>query len=160
MAKAKHAIPEGLTTITTMLSIDGCTEAIELYKKAFGAVEIARAADPSGQKIWHAVIRIGNAQMFVNDIFPEMGPSAAIPSAGRNWLYFEDCDAAYRRAIDAGMTSDQPPTDMFWGDRHARVSDKFGNAWAIATHTEDLTPAEIQARQDAFVAEMAKQHQK
>jgi hypothetical protein len=66
-------IPEGLHSVTPAMTIDGCAEAIEFYKKAFGAVEIDRAPDPSGKKIWHAQIRIGNSAIFVNDVFPEMG---------------------------------------------------------------------------------------
>ena len=152
MAKASHPIPPGMRTVTAMLAVDGAAEAIDLYARAFGAVELpGRAPDPSGKKIWHAEIRIGDSIVFVNDASPEMG-NPARPSA--LWLCVEDCDAFYARAVAAGLKSEMPPMDMFWGDRHARVSDKFGNAWAIATRVEDLTPEEMKVKEAAFIASM------
>jgi uncharacterized glyoxalase superfamily protein PhnB len=141
-----------MRTVTAMLAVDGAAEAIDLYARAFGAVELpGRAPDPSGKKIWHAEIRIGDSIVFVNDASPEMG-NPARPSA--LWLCVEDCDAFYARAVAAGLKSEMPPMDMFWGDRHARVSDKFGNAWAIATRVEDLTPEEMKVKEAAFIASM------
>ncbi len=150
MAKA---IPEGMHTLTTQLSIDGCDKAIEWFKKAFGAELLSRAPDPSGQKVWHASLRIGDSVLFVNDVFPNMGGGAETASL---WLYSENVDAAWKRAIDAGAKQTMPPADMFWGDRMGSLVDPFGNRWTLAQHIKDLTPEEMKKAQDAFVASMKK----
>jgi uncharacterized glyoxalase superfamily protein PhnB len=116
-------IPEGLRTVTPALTIEGASEAIAFYKAAFGAVEEMRAPDPSGEKIWHAVIRIGDSAIFINDTFPEMGAS---PNRSKLWIYTSDVDALFNRAVGAGATIKMPPADMFWGDRIAMVGDRFG----------------------------------
>ncbi|HJZ83734.1 MAG TPA: VOC family protein [Polyangia bacterium] len=149
MAKA---VPEGLHTLTPALTLEGAAEAIEFYKRAFGAVEMMRAPDPSGKRIWHAVLRIGDSAFFMNDAFPEMG---ARPSPARLWIYLEGVDAAFKRATDAGAQVKTPVADMFWGDRIGTVIDRWGNEWNIAQHIKDLTPDEIKKAQDAFVAQMA-----
>jgi PhnB protein len=149
MAKA---IPEGLHTVTPALTIEGASEAIAFYKAAFGAVEEMRAPDPSGQKIWHAVIRIGDSSIFINDTFPEMG---AAPNRSKLWIYTTDVDALFNRAVGAGATIKMPPGDMFWGDRIAMVGDRFGQEWALAQHTQDLSPEELQRAQEAEVAKYA-----
>jgi PhnB protein len=153
MAKVK-AIPEGMHTVTSQLTLDGAAQAIEFYKKAFGAQELSRAMDPTGKKVWHASLRIGDSTIFVNDAMPEMGGPGAQPS--RLWLYVEDVDGAYKRATQAGAKALMPPTDMFWGDRYGNVTDAWGNEWGIAQHVRDLSPAEMKKAQDAFVAQMAK----
>lgn len=147
------AIPEGYSTITAQLSIEGADKAIEFYQKAFGAELKDRAIDPSGKKVWHASLRIGDSMLFVNDVFPEMGGA---PSVSSLWLYVPDTDAAFKRAVDAGATATMPPGDMFWGDRMAQVRDPFGQKWTFATHVKDMTPDEIKAAQDAFVQQMKK----
>jgi len=146
-----NPIPEGYRTVTAQLSIDGAAKAIEFYKKAFGAEEIDRSPDPSGQKIWHAAIRIGDSIIFVNDVFPDMGGSQSQSSL---WLYVPDTDAAFKRAVEAGAVARMPPGDMFWGDRMAAVADPFGQKWSIATHIKDMTPSEMQAAQEAVIAQM------
>jgi uncharacterized glyoxalase superfamily protein PhnB len=133
-------IPEGLRSVTPAMTIDGCAEAIEFYKKAFGAVEIARAPDPSGAKIWHAEIRIGDSVVFMNDAFPDMGSAANVTSL---WLYSDDVDAAFRRAVDAGAEVKMPLADMFWGDRMASLSDRWGNRWTVAQRMKDLSQGEM-----------------
>jgi uncharacterized glyoxalase superfamily protein PhnB len=154
MAKAKvHPIPKGFHTLTPQLSLEGAAEAIELFKRAFGAEEITRAPDPSGKKVWHAHLVIGNSAIFVNDVFPEMGGTAK--SAGI-WMYLEDVDKAFKRAVDAGMKAVMPPTDMFWGDRFARVTDRWGNDWGLAAHTQDMTPDEMKKAEQAAIAAMKK----
>jgi PhnB protein len=147
-----NPVPEGLHTITPQLSIEGAAKAIDFYKKAFGAEEIMRAPDPSGTKIWHAMLRIGVSTFFVNDVFPEMGPDAK-QSHSILWLYLPDVDAWFKRAVDAGARPTMPPADMFWGDRMAHVVDPFGQQWALATHIKDMTPEELQKAQEAFLAQ-------
>jgi PhnB protein len=139
MAKV-NAIPEGFHTVTPQLSLENAAEAIELYKKAFGAEERSRAIDPSGKKVWHCELRIGNSPLFVNDVFPEMGGK---PFPASMWLYVENVDQAFQRAVAAGCKATMPPADMFWGDRFSKVVDKW-----------DMTPDEMKKAEQAFVASM------
>jgi uncharacterized glyoxalase superfamily protein PhnB len=146
-------IPEGMHTVTPQLTVQGAAHAIEFYKKAFGAEELMRAPDPSGKKIWHAMLRIGDSPIFVNDDFPEMGST---PNMTRLWLYFDNVDRAFGRASEAGAKVEMPPADMFWGDRMAQVSDKWGNFWTLAQRIKNLTPEEMKKAEEAFVAQMKK----
>jgi PhnB protein len=150
---ALKAIPEGFNTITAQLAIDGAAAAIDFYKKAFAAEELERAQDPSGKKVWHASLRIGNSILFVNDVFPDMGGT---PSHSNLWLYVNDADAWFARAVAAGAKALMPPADMFWGDRMGHVEDPFGQRWTVATHVKDMTPEEMKAAEQAFVASMKK----
>ena len=147
------AIPEGLHTLTPQLNVDGASDAIAFYQKAFGAEETMRAPDPSGKKIWHAELRIGSSVFFVNDAFPEMGSGA---NKSCLWIYSENVDALFKRATDAGAKVKMAPADMFWGDRHGAVTDPWGNEWSLAQHIKDMTPADMQAAQASFVASMKK----
>jgi uncharacterized glyoxalase superfamily protein PhnB len=152
MANVK-AVPEGLNTVTPSLVVDGALDAIAFYKKAFGAEEVSRAMDPTGKKVWHADIKIGNSRLFLNDAAPEMG-AAAQPS--RLFVYVENVDASFQRAVSAGAQVKMPLADMFWGDRMGQVQDKWGNQWSLAQHIKDLTPQQMQKAQDEFVASMPK----
>ncbi len=147
MAKA---IPDGLRSITPQLTIDGADEAIAFYKKAFGAEEQHRAVDPSGKKVWHAQIRIGDSAIFVNDAFPEMG---GLPNTTSLWIYTDGVDAAFQRAVAAGAQVKMPVADMFWGDRMGAVVDRWGNRWTLAQHVKDMSPEEMKRAQDAAVAQ-------
>ncbi len=150
---AVKPIPAGYHTITAQLAIEGAAKAIDFYQKAFGAEVKDKAIDPSGQKVWHASLQIGDSMLFVNDVFPEMGGT---PSHSNLWLYVTDVDASYKRAVDAGATSTTPPADMFWGDRMANLSDPFGQRWTLATHVKDMTPDEMKKAEADFVASMKK----
>jgi PhnB protein len=141
------AIPDGLRSVTPALTIDGCAEAIEFYKAAFAAVEEGRAPDPSGKKIWHAQLRIGDSAIFVNDAFPEQG---ALPNTTSLWLYSEDVDAAFQRAVAAGAQVKMALADMFWGDRLGSVLDRWGNRWTLAQRVKELAQEQLEhARDDA-----------
>jgi uncharacterized glyoxalase superfamily protein PhnB len=149
MAKAKNPIPEGFSTLTPHITVNGAEKFIDFVKSAFGAVEIARSPGPGG-KLMHAHVRIGDANLIFNDPFPELGGP---PIAEGHWpiilhLYVTDADAVFQKAIDAGARETMPLSDQFWGDRYGHVKDPFGFVWAIATHQEDLTPAEIKERQE------------
>jgi uncharacterized glyoxalase superfamily protein PhnB len=148
---AVKAVPDGISTITPQLSLEGAAEAIDFYKQALGAEELMRAPDPSGKKIWHAMMRIGTSSVFLNDTFPEMGGK---PQAASLWIYAARVDALFERARAAGMTVIMPLADMFWGDRMGKLRDRWGVDWTLAEHVKDLSPAELQAAQDAFVASM------
>jgi uncharacterized glyoxalase superfamily protein PhnB len=160
MSSQVKPVPEGMHTVTAALAVQGAARAIDFYKRAFGAIELARAPDPSGQKIWHAALRIGDSVVFVNDEFPEMGGKAPPTLGGtpvKLWIYVDGVDAAFARAVAAGATVTMPLADMFWGDRMGQVKDPFGYDWAIAQHVKDLTPEQMKQAQDEFVAGMAAQ---
>jgi PhnB protein len=143
------AIPEGLHTVTPHLVIKGASEAIEFYKKAFGAVELTRMLAPNGNSIMHAQLQIGDSRVFLVDEAPEMGSRGAVIGGGSPvtlHLYLEDVDATFKEALAAGAQATMPPTDMFWGDRYGRLVDPFGHEWSLATHKEDLTPEEMRER--------------
>lgn len=162
MAKAKQAVPEGLHTITPQLTLDNAAAAIDWYKKAFGAEEISRAVGPDG-KILHADLRIGNSRFMVNDaMMGSKGAKSLGGSPASLWLYVEDCDAVFNRAVAAGGQVGPGPmgqmSDQFWGDRCGSLSDPEGYRWTIATHKEDLTPAEMEQRQADFMKQFAASH--
>lgn len=142
------AIPKGYHTITPQLAIDEAEKAVDFYVEAFGAEVVEKAMDPSGTKVWHAALRVGSSMLFVNDVFADMGGTASRSSL---WLYVQDADAAFKRAVDAGATAKMPPGDMFWGDRMAEVADPFGQTWTLATRIKDMTPEEMKAAEKAFV---------
>lgn len=142
-----------LRTIIPQLSLEGAAEAIAFFKQALGAEEVTRAVDPLGTKIWHAELRIGDSQLFVNDVFPEMGGTARTADV---WLYGEDVDGRFARAVAAGATVQMPVADMFWGDRIGQVADRWGNHWCLAQHQKDLTPEELKQAEAAFVAQQRK----
>src|SRR6185437_8949453 len=144
-------VPAGYHTITAQLAIDGAEKAIEFYQKAFGAEVVDKAHDPSGKKIWHASLRIGDSMIFVNDVFRDMGGEHA---RSELWLYVPDCDALFKRAVEAGATPKMPPMDMFWGDRMGNLADPFGQRWTIATRIKDMTPEEMKKAEAEFVAQM------
>jgi PhnB protein len=151
-------IPDCMHTLTPGLTIKGCAEAIEFYKKALGAEERMRMLQPGGTAVWHAELKIGDSIVFVNDEFPGMGalaPSAAQPSPVHMWLYVPDCDAAFQRAVAAGGQVKMPPTDMFWGDRTGTILDPFGYAWTVATHVKDMSEDEMRRAGEEFARQMA-----
>ena len=159
MAKAKKAVPDGYHTITPQLTLDNAAQAIDWYKKALGAQEVSRAEGPDG-KIMHAEIRIGDSRIMLND---EMGggkgPKAMGGSPASLWVYVEDCDALFNRAVGAGAQVPPGPmgqiADQFWGDRTGTFTDPHGYRWTIATHKEDLTPEEMKQRMDEFMKNFA-----
>jgi len=157
MAKAKNAVPEGFHTVTPHLVLDNAAQALDWYKKALGAEEVNRAVGPDG-KIMHAELRIGDSRIMMNDaMMGGKGPKAIGGSPAALWLYVEDCDALFNRAVAAGAQAKMPMADQFWGDRSGTIADPHGYSWTIATHKEDLTFAEIEQRQAEFMKQFAQQ---
>ena len=155
MAKATSPIPKGYSTVTPVLTCEDTRKAIDWYKKALGAEELSVAEGPDG-KVMHAAIRIGNSNLMLHDeMMGAKGPRALGGSPVEIWLYVDDCDAVFKRAVDAGAVAKMPVDDQFWGDRWGAFTDPFGLAWSVATHKEDLTKEELEARQNEFFAEMA-----
>jgi PhnB protein len=152
-------IPEGYHTVTPYLVVHDAAKAIDYYKRAFDAKEIMRMETPQG-KIGHAEIRIGDSNIMLAD---EMGqpktksPHALGANTGGVFVYVQDVDAAYQKAVKAGGTADNPPADMFWGDRFGQLTDPFGHSWSLATHKEDVAPEEMKKRMHAEMEKRAKE---
>ena len=145
-----NPIPEGFHTVTPYMTVKGAAKAIEFYKEAFGAVEIFRWADPDGS-IRHAEIVIDDSPLMLTDEAPEFGmagPRSFGGSPVHMFLYVEDVDATFGRAIAAGATELMPVEDSSDGDRRGGVTDPFGHVWYIATHIEDISRKELQKRYD------------
>ncbi|MGH9528625.1 MAG: VOC family protein [Terriglobales bacterium] len=162
MAPSKTPIPKGFHTATPTLTVRNAAEAIEFYKKAFGAEEISRHPSPDG-KISHAELKIGDSIIFLADESPAMGnksPQTLGGTSGSIYLYVEDVDKAFQRAVNAGGKATMPVTDMFWGDRFGHVVDPYGQEWGIATHKEDVTEQEMSVRAKDFYAQMAQGQKK
>jgi PhnB protein len=148
MAKATHYASEGARTITPHLTVKGAPQAIEFYKKAFGAIEKGVSKDPTGL-VLHAQMQIGDSLLFLNDEFPAMGARGPLSIGGTPvtiHLFFPDADKLFNQAVAAGAKVVMPIADQFWGDRYGIVTDPFGHMWSIATHKEDLTGEEIMER--------------
>jgi PhnB protein len=148
MSTTVKPIPEGYHTVTPYLIVRNAARAIEFYKKAFGATELMRMAEPSG-RIGHAEIRIGDSPIMLADEVPEMGfrsPESLGGSPVSILLYVEDVDAVFSQAVAAGAKVQRPVADQFYGDRTGGVTDPFGHIWYIATHKEDVSPEEMRKR--------------
>jgi PhnB protein len=161
MAVSANPIPKGFHTVTPSLIVKNAAQAIEFYKKALGAQELMRMATPDG-KIGHAEIKIGDSIIFVTDESPQMGTKSpqTLGGAGASlYLYVEDVDKAFQRAVDAGGKATMPVTDMFWGDRFGSLTDPYGHTWGLSTHKQDLSEQEIEKAAKDFYAQMAKQQQ-
>jgi PhnB protein len=161
MAKAKRAVPEGLHTVTPMLTLDNTSQAIPWYVKALGAEEISRAVGPDG-KVLHAEIRIGNSHIMLHDTMMDAkAPHAMGGSPISLWIYVEDADNLYKRATTAGARVAEGPMgkmmDQFWGDRCGTVIDPEGYYWTIATRKEDLSPDEMRQRTAEWMSQHAGQ---
>ena len=152
-------VREGYQTVTAALTVRNGADAIEFYKKAFGAEEIMRVPGPDGKSLMHAEIRVGNSRIMLGDESPAMGCLAPVTLGGPGgslYVYVPDVDAAFKQAVAAGAKALMPVTDMFYGDRFGQVEDPSGHRWGLATHVEDLAPAEMARRQREFFASMAK----
>jgi len=144
-----NPVPEGFHTLSPHIVVKGAGEAIEFYKKAFGAEELCRMPGPDGTSVMHAELRIGNSIFMVCDEFPDLdvrSPKALGGSPVTLHLYVEDADAVFNQAVAAGARAGMPPQDMFWGDRYGKLIDPYGHEWGIATHLEDVSPEECAKR--------------
>ena len=145
---AAKPVPEGYHTATPYLIIKGAGQAIEFYKKAFGAAEIMRFPMPDGT-VAHAEIKIGDSHIMLADEWPDLGyvgPQTLKGTSCSILLYVEDSDALFHRAVAAGGSAIEAMQDKFYGDRSGTVVDPFGHRWTISTHKEDVTVEEMQRR--------------
>ena len=160
LEKAKKLVrptPKGYHTATPYLVVRGAAQAIEFYKRAFGAEELARMPAPDGRTVMHAELKIGDSIVMLADESPGMGcrsPESLGGSTASLHLYVKDVDAAFKRALAAGAQARMPVADMFWGDRYGKVADPFGHEWGLATHKEDLSPEEIGRRAAAYFKQL------
>lgn len=142
------AIPDGYHTVTPYLIIKGAVKALDFYKRAFGARELFRMADPNG-RIGHAEIKIGDSPIMLADEMPEMSYRSPQTLGGTPvsiLLYVEDVDKQFATAVTAGATVVRPVKDQFYGDRSGTLADPFGHVWTIATHKEDVSQEEMAKR--------------
>jgi PhnB protein len=155
-AKTKP-IPNGYHSITPYLTVDNAKQAIDFYTRAFGAKETMRMDGPPG-KISHAELKIGDSIIMVSDEVLGATSARSPRSLGGSpvniFLYVEDVDAVFDRAKAAGAKVDAPVDDMFWGDRYGKLTDPFGHSWSVATHKEDVAPADMAKRAQAAMARM------
>ena len=151
------AKPDGYNTITPYLVVNDGAKAIEFYKKAFGATERFRMGRPDG-KIGHAELQFGDSRLMLSDEFPGMatapGPNA--PPSSYLFVYTDNVDALFDRAVKAGAKVEMPLQNQFWGDRYGKIQDPFGHRWGLAQHVEEVSPAEMERRSAAWVAQMSK----
>jgi PhnB protein len=148
MAKPANPIPAGFHTVTPHLHVNGAAAYSDFLQRAFGAVEVARSPGPGG-KLMHVHVRIGDSNLMFADHFPEFGAPATVEGnlPFRLHMYVPDVDAVWEKAIAAGCEATMPLEDAFWGDRYGHVLDPFGFSWALATRKEELTPEEMEERQ-------------
>jgi PhnB protein len=154
---AVKPIPEGYHTLSPYLAVEDANQAIDYYKKAFGAKERVRMEAPGGA-IGHAELEIGDSVVMLSDPFPQSStrpPKELGGSSVSVFMYVEDVDAVVKRAVDSGATVLMEVEDQFWGDRFGTVQDPFGHSWSIATHVEDVPPEEMAERAKAAMAEMS-----
>jgi PhnB protein len=147
---AVNRIPEGFHSVTPYLVVREVPKLLDFLKQAFDAQEIMRMPQPDGT-IMHAEVRIGNSIIMMGEAQGEHKP---MPAA--LYLYVNDADATYKRALQAGASSTMEPADQFYGDRHAGVTDPVGNLWWVATHIEDVPPDELARRAEAFMKQRAR----
>lgn len=158
MTTTVKPIPEGYHSVTPYLCVNGAAEALEFYKRAFGATEVLRMQMPNG-KIGHAEIKIGDSYLMMADGCPEMGSRGPKDLGGSPvslMVYVPDVDATVKQAVATGAKLTRPVENQFYGDRSGCVEDPFGYTWNIATHVEDVPPEEMKRRAAAWMEKNAK----
>jgi PhnB protein len=153
---AVKPIPDGYHTVTPCLVVDDGARALEYYQKAFGAEEVFRMPDPSG-RIVHAELKIGNSIVMLCDEYPKMdarGPKSIGGTPVSLYVYVQDVDSVFSRAVGAGGQELRPVTDQFYGDRTGTLKDPFGHVWSLATHKEDVGKEDLGRRAESAMKEM------
>lgn len=159
MPNQAKPIPQGFRSVTPYLTLNDAARAIDFYKRAFGAQEVMRMDGPDG-KLGHAEIKIGDSIIMLGDEMPGTGcqsPKSVGSTTGGIFLYVENADATFNQAVAAGAHVESPLTDMYWGDRYGRLKDPFGHSWSVATHKEDVAPAELQRRMQEAISKKPQQ---
>jgi uncharacterized glyoxalase superfamily protein PhnB len=149
MKRKVKPIPDEYRTLTPALTVHNAAEVIEFYKEALGARERSRMTTPDGKWVIHAELKIGDSTFMLGEEMPGMEHRSPQSLGGTSvgfYVYVEDVDAAFERAVAAGATVKEPVADMFWGDRVGTVLDPSGHVWMLATHVEDVEPEELRKR--------------
>ncbi len=150
-------IPDGYHTITASLIVKNADNAIEFYKKAFGAQELYRFPGPDGKTIMHAELKIGDSRIMLSEEAPQMNCRSPQSLGGTGihiFMYVDDADMTFNKAVAAGAKPTMPIADMFWGDRFGTIQDPFGHVWGIATHKKDMSTEEINKAGQEFFKHM------
>jgi len=154
---AVQPIPEGYQSVSPALTVDDAAEAIEFYKRAFGAKERFRMPGPEGN-IAHAELEFGDSVVMLSDPFPHSTVKPPKELGGTSvgiFVYVEDVDALFEQAVNEGAIVTMALEDMFWGDRFGTVTDPYGHSWSFATHIEDVPPEEMEERSKQAMAAMS-----
>ena len=155
---AVQAIPDGYSTVTPHLVVEGAAEAIEFYKKAFGAEEMGRLPMPDGKRLMHAEIKIGDSRIMMVDAMEEFGSKGPKGFGGTPVslnLYSEDAKGLFEQAVAAGCEVAMPLEEQFWGDLFGRLVDPYGHSWGVSQHVKDVTPEEMAEAGKAAMAAMS-----
>jgi len=156
-AKKVPPIPKGYHAVTAYLSVQNAAQALDYYKRAFGAKELVRMPMPDG-KVGHAEIQVGDSHVMLADEMPNMGflsPQSRGGTTVQLHLYVRDVDTTIEQAVAAGGKLTRPIEDKFYGDRAGTIEDPYGHVWYIATHKEDVPPKEMKRRMDEMARKMA-----
>jgi PhnB protein len=141
-------IPEGYPRVSPHLSVVGAANAIDFYKDVLGATERMRMGTPDGA-VAHAEVQVGDSVIMIGEEMPggtDPSPKTLGGSPVALFVYVEDVDDVFKRAIEAGANTVREPEDQFYGDRVAMFDDPYGHRWNIATHIEDVPPEEMEKR--------------
>jgi len=150
-------IPDGYSTITASLIVKDAANAIEFYKKAFEAQELYRFLGPDGKTIMHTELKIGSSRIMLSEEAPQMNCRSPQSLGGTGihiYMYVDDADTTFNKAVAAGAKPTMPIVDMFWGDRFGTIEDPFGHVWGIATHKKDMSIEEINKAGQEFFKHM------
>jgi len=156
--ESNKKIPEGYHSITPVLIVKDGNAAIEFYKKGSDVEERHRMKSPDG-RVAHAELKLGDSIFMLSDEYPEMkchSPNSIGGNPVSMYVYVEDVDELFNKAISAGAKVLDPVKDQFWGDRHGRLEDPFGHLWSIATHKKDLSEEEMRKAAEAAFSQMSK----
>lgn len=146
--------PPGMNVLSPHLVIDGASDAIDFYKSAFGAEEVARLPAPDG-RLMHGLIRVCGASVMLVDENPAWGmlsPKSLGGTPVTLHLYVPDVDAFVARAVEAGATVAMPVGDQFWGDRYGVIKDPYGHSWSVATPVREVSREEAMAAMQAMAS--------
>ena len=151
MATQVKPVPEGFHTVTPYLVVDGAEKIIRFVKEAFGAQPVFEPMMRPDGKVMHAEFKIGDSVVMLADT-----SERAQATSDMLYLYVPNVDAVYQKAIKAGGKSLMEPMDQFYGDRSGSIMDPAGNRWFIATHVENVSPADLKKRAAEFMKQQNK----
>jgi PhnB protein len=139
--KSVRPIPEGQHSVTAYLVADNASGLISFIERVFGGKLMFKMKRDEDNRIMHAVVSVGDSNIMISDTMEGMSPHNAML-----YLYLDNADDVYKKAIDANATSVRELKTEFYGDRTGAVKDEWGNTWWIATHVEDVSDEELKVR--------------